>query len=43
MNPVILVFTTYCLDPESAAEIRKSQADGPAGDVRFRVVYEVLG
>lgn len=38
VDPVILVFTTYYLEPENAAEIRKTQADAPAGDGNYEGV-----
>lgn len=38
VDPVILVFTTYYLDPENAAEARKSQPDAPAGDGNYEGV-----
>lgn len=38
VDPVILVFTTYYLDPENAAEVRKTQADAPAGDGNYEGV-----
>lgn len=36
--PVILVFTTFYLDPDNAAEVRKTQADAPAGDGNYEGV-----
>lgn len=38
VDPVILVFTTYYLDPDNAAEARKTQADAPAGDGNYEGV-----
>lgn len=38
VDPVILVFTTYYLEPEKAAEYRKTQPDAPAGDGNYEGV-----
>lgn len=38
VDPVILVFTTYYLEPDKADEIRKTQADAPAGDGNYEGV-----
>jgi len=35
VDPVILVFTTYYLDPANADEVRKTEADAPAGDGNY--------
>ena len=38
VDPVIIVFTTYYLDPDNAAEIRKTEPDAPAGDGNYEGV-----
>jgi len=35
VDPLILVFTTYYLEPEKADEVRKTEADAPAGDGNY--------
>lgn len=35
VDPVILVFTTYYLEPDKADEIRKTEPDAPAGDGNY--------
>ncbi len=35
VDPVILVFTTYYLEPDKAIEVRKTEPDAPAGDGNY--------